>query len=258
MRPWVSVALVAFTLAVCAAAWLAPAVPQPLAYHAFADARTAFGVPNAANTLSNVGFLIVGVAGMIVCVRQRARFERAVERIPYFVFFVGLAWTAWGSSYYHLRPDNERLFWDRLPMTVAFMGLIAGQVVDRYRVRVGLAALVPMLVIGAASVVYWRATERAGAGNVLPYALVQGYAVVIVALLGWLRPSRYTRGAAIFAVFGWYVLAKLLEHFDRELFALGQVVSGHALKHIAAALAGVPICRMLLGRVPTQSWFDSN
>ena len=28
--------------------------------------------------------------------------------------------TAVGSSYYHLAPDNERLFWDRLPMTIAF------------------------------------------------------------------------------------------------------------------------------------------
>ena len=30
------------------------------------------------------------------------------------VFFAGILLTAFGSSFYHLAPDNERLFWDRL------------------------------------------------------------------------------------------------------------------------------------------------
>jgi hypothetical protein len=32
---------------------------------------------------------------------------------------------ALGSGYYHWRPSNSRLVWDRLPMTVGFMSLIA-------------------------------------------------------------------------------------------------------------------------------------
>lgn len=36
---------------------------------------------------------------------------------------------------------------------------------------------------------------------------------------------------------GWYIAAKLLEHFDPQIFALtGHVVSGHTLKHVAAAV----------------------
>jgi hypothetical protein len=153
--------------------------------------------------------------------------------------------TALGSGYYHLAPDNERLFWDRLPMTIAFMSLIAAQVVDRIDVRAGLALLVPMLLVGAASVLYWRATERAGAGNVIPYAVLQGYSVVILFLLAWLHPSRYTRGNDIYWVFAGYVIAKLLETFDRQLYELGHLTSGHSLKHVAAGVAALVVGRML-------------
>jgi hypothetical protein len=102
-----------------------------------------------------------------------------------------------------------------------------------------------MLLVGAASVFYWRATERAGAGNVMPYAVLQGYSVVILFLLAWLQPSRYTRGNDIYWVFTGYVLAKLLETFDRQVLALGNLASGHTLKHLAAAVAALVVCRML-------------
>ena len=162
-----------------------------------------------------------------------------------------------GSAYYHLRPDNETLFWDRLPMTIAFMSLIAAQVVDRLHVKAGLALLLPMLVIGVGSVVYWRVTERAGAGNVMPYVILQVYAVVALVMLARLYPSRYTHSGAIYGVFAAYVLAKILEHFDRELYALGGLVSGHTLKHVAAAVAGYIVCRMLLSRTPHARILDA-
>jgi hypothetical protein len=130
-------------------------------------------------------------------------------------------------------------------MTIAFMSLVSAQVVDRIDVRKGVTLLVPMLLVGAASVLYWRATERAGAGNVIPYAVLQGYSVVILFLLAWLQPSRYTRGNDVYWVFAGYVLAKLLETFDRPLYELGHVASGHTLKHVAAAVAALIVARML-------------
>jgi hypothetical protein len=84
-----------------------------------------------------------------------------------------------------------------------------------------------------------------GSGNVIPYAVLQFYAVVILFLLAKLQPSRYTRGNDIYWVFAGYVLAKLLETFDRPLYELGHIASGHTLKHIAAAIAGLVVARML-------------
>ena len=240
--------IVAFTLVCIAAALLLPAVPQPLGYHAFADHREMLGVGNFFDVASNVGFLLAGIAGLVVVLRPRTCFALNSERWPYAVFFVGMLLTALGSAYYHLAPDNERLFWDRLPMTIAFMALVAAQVVDRIDIRAGLALLLPMLLVGAASVVYWRATERAGDGNVLPYAILQAYTVVILLLIALLQPSRYSRGDDIYWVFAAYVIAKLLELFDVAVMDLGHVVSGHTLKHLAAAAAGLIVARMLLLR----------
>jgi hypothetical protein len=240
--------IVVFTAACALAAFLLPSFAQPLDYHDFADRRSALGIENFLDVVSNVGFLLAGVAGLVVVASRRAAFEFPVERWPYATFFFGLLLTAGGSAYYHLAPDNARLFWDRLPMTVAFMGLVSGQIVDRISVRAGLALLAPMLLVGAASVVYWEMTEQAGHGNVLPYAILQAYTIVVLLLIATLWPSRYTRGRDLVYVFAWYAASKLLEAFDREIFGFGHLVSGHTAKHLAAAAAGAAACYMLARR----------
>jgi hypothetical protein len=87
-----------------------------------------------------------------------------------------------------------------------------------------------------------------GAGNVLPYALLQGYAVIVLLLMAALHRSRYTRARDLYFIFGWYVLAKLLEFLDGHVLAYSQIISGHSLKHVAAAAAGFVACRMLMRR----------
>ena len=170
--------------------------------------------------LSNLTFAVVGAAGLLAVLRPRTSFRSTAERWPYFVFALGVLLTAAGSCYYHLAPNNETLFWDRLPMTISFMSLISAQIVDRVDVRAGLLALVPMLLIGAGTVVYWIVTERQGRGNVVPYAVLQAYAVIVLLKLALMHPSRYTHGNAIYAVFAGYLLAKGFEHFDRQIFEL--------------------------------------
>ena len=245
--------LVAITVAFALAAFLLPAMPQSLGYHDFADHRQALGIANFFDVASNVAFLLAGVTGFVILARRSTVFEHDSERWPYAVFFVGLLLTSLGSAYYHLAPDNGRLFWDRLPMTIAFMGLVASQIVERINVRAGLVLLVPMLVLGAASVIYWDMTERAGHGNVLPYAMLQGYVIVVLLLIAILYPSRYTRARGLYYVFAWYVLSKVLEALDAEIFAAGHVVSGHTLKHLAAAGSGFTVCWMLAGRTVAPS-----
>lgn len=240
--------LVGFSALSVAAALLLPAVPQPLDYHHFADRRDLYGIENFLDVISNAGFLLVGIVGLVVVARRTTAFEQPAERLPYAVFFVGMVLTALGSAYYHLSPDNERLFWDRLPMTIAFMSLVSAQLVDRVSVRAGLALLAPLLLLGIASVVYWRVTERAGEGNVVPYGVLQGYSVVVLAMFAISHPSRYTRGADIGWVFAGYLVAKLLEAADRRTYEVGHVLSGHTLKHLVAAVAGAVVCAMLARR----------
>ena len=249
---WVAI----LTMIAFVAALVLPAMPQPVAYHDFADHRHGLGMTNFMDVFSNAAFLIVGLLGLALIGSRRAFFEWPAERWPYVTFFIGMVLTAAGSAYYHAAPDNETLFWDRLPMTIAFMGLVSGQIVDRVSIRGGLRLLVPMLLVGAATVVYWRWTEHLGVGNVLPYAILQGYTVLVLLLLAWMNPSRYTYGSDIFWVFGWYVLSKVLETFDHELMWFNEgIVSGHTLKHFAAAIAGLVVCRMLIKRSlrPTPS-----
>jgi hypothetical protein len=44
-----------------------------------------------------------------------------------------------------------------------------------------------------------------------------------------------------------------LEALDKPIFSLGQIVSGHTLKHLAAATAAYWILRMLQKRRPVSS-----
>ncbi len=246
--------LVAITLLAIALAVFLPAMPQPVAYHDFADKREAYGIENFLDVTSNLAFTLAGMAGLLAVLRPRACFASASERWPYLIFAVGVLLTGAGSCYYHLEPNNESLFWDRLPMTISFMSLIAAQIVDRVDVRTGLLALVPMLLIGVGTAVYWIVTERLGRGNVVPYGVLQAYSVIVLLKLAAMHPSRYTHGNAIYAVFVGYLLAKGFEHFDRQIFELTGVISGHTLKHVAAGLAGVPVvymlwCRRLVAQV---------
>jgi hypothetical protein len=243
-----NVLLIAVTLMALGLALFLPAMPQPREYHDFVDKRVAYGIENFFDVVSNAAFALAGTVLLLLLVRPRTCFERPAERLPYLVFCIGVLMTAAGSCYYHLEPNNETLFWDRLPMTIAFMGLISAQIVDRVDVRAGLLALGPMLLVGMGSAVYWIVTERLGRGNVVPYAVLQAYAVFVLLLLAAVHPSRYTHGGAIFVVFAGYLLAKVFEHYDRQIFELTGAVSGHTLKHVAAGLAALPVAYMLWRR----------
>ncbi len=225
-----------------------PRIPQPLAYHNFADHRGWLGIPNFGDVASNLPFAVVGVWGLIVLFKPGAtKFADPRERWLYVVMFAALILTAFGSGYYHLAPDNARLVWDRIPIMMVFMALLAAVIAERVGVRAGLILFPLLEVVGVSSVLTWRAGELQGHGDLRFYAAVQVYAILIL-LLALLFPPKYTRGADFAVVVGFYALAKILEESDRQVFELGHVVSGHTLKHLAAAAAGYWILRMLKKR----------
>jgi hypothetical protein len=244
--------LVGFTVAVATAAVLAPRIPQSLSYHDFADRRALLGIPNFGDVASNLLFAVSGAWGLLFLFAPRGhqRFIDPRERWAYVFVFLGLFLTAFGSGYYHLAPDNARLVWDRLPMTLAFMGLVSAMISERMSVSAGFSLLPVLLSIGAGSVILWWYSEARGAGDLRFYAAVQVYAVLILPVL-LLLPPRYTRGSDFGMVFGFYVLAKIFESADRPIFSLDRhTTSGHTLKHLAAGTAGIWVLRMLQNREP--------
>jgi hypothetical protein len=171
------------------------------------------------------------------------------------VFFAGVLLTGFGSSYYHLAPDNDRLVWDRLPMTVAFMGLFASMIGERVGVRAGAWLLWPLVWLGVASVFNWHTGEQRDAGDLRLYGFVQFYPLVAIPLLMYLFPARYTRSGDVLVALGWYLLAKVLEVgvIDHGIYGAGQFVSGHTLKHLAAALGTFWLFRMVRYRRPVAT-----
>jgi hypothetical protein len=250
--------LLALAVVTVSVLYFVPRIPQPLAYHDFADQRTLLGIPNALNVLSNLPFLFVGVAGVLFIWRQPPypagrHFVSGAERWPWLIFFFGVTLTCVGSSWYHLAPDNPRLVWDRLPMTLGFMSLFAVMLAERIDLRAGLRLLAPLLLAGLGSVLYWHWTELGGGGDLRPYAAVQFLPLLAIPLVLLLFPPRYTRAADIWVALAWYGLAKLLEGLDGHIYHLaGQIISGHSLKHLAAAASAWWLLRMLRRRVPVE------
>ena len=206
-----------------------PPIPQDPAYHRFADQRTLFGIPNFWNVASNLPFLLVALWGIRGLLSSTA-FIDPWERAAYAIFLFGIGLVAVGSSYYHARPNNDTLVWDRLPMTIGFMSLLAMVIGERISPRAGRLLLFPLIATGIASVFFWQSS-----GDLRFYGFVQFYTLLALPLMVALFPPRYTGTAGIVAMAAFYVLAKLLESFDR---AIGSVIvtGGHPWKHVAAAI----------------------
>jgi len=210
-------------------------ISQDPAYHRFADQRSLLGVPHFWNVVSNLPFLLVGLAGMYLLWQQR---HTAMPlRILHWIFFGGVALVALGSSYYHLRPENQTLVWDRLPMTIAFMAFFTLVTTHCVNSALGRRMLLPLLIVGIFSVFYWHVTEQAGHGDLRLYALVQFLPMLLIPLMLLMFASRFAASKYIWWMLVAYVVSKLLEHFDTGIYQFLGGISGHSLKHLAAAVA---------------------
>jgi hypothetical protein len=206
---------------------LVPPIPQPQDYQHFADDKTVLGIPNFWNVVSNLPFILVGAIGLWQVRDLSAR-----------IFFFGVFLTGFSSSYYHWNPNDAGLFWDRLPMSVAFMAILANAIEERIDAKVGRALLLPLVTLGIASLLLWRQTD-----DLRLYGWVQFFPCIVLPLMFWLFPPKYSGTWYWVAGAGWYLLAKLLEYADAAIYSALYVMAGHALKHVAAAAACYAILR---------------
>ena len=230
-------ALVFFSLMAISLAGLPllPPITQDQSYHEFADQRTVLGIPNFWNVVSNLPFLAVGAAGL-----RRFRNDPATV-----VFFLGVFMTGIGSSYYHWNPNDDTLFWDRLPMTLSFVAILALVVAERVSARVGAILLWLGLAVGVFSLLLWRWT-----GDLRLYFWVQFFPGLAIVLLFLVSPPKYTGTPHWIAAVALYALAKVFEFTDHAIYSAGNLLSGHTLKHVGAAAACLAILRYFQTRRP--------
>lgn len=221
-----------------------PPIPQPSSYHNFADQREWWRIPFFWNVVTNLPFVLAGLYGLWVW--PTAKWDEPGDRWPWLIVASASILIGFGSGYYHWAPDNRTLFWDRLPMTFFFMSIFCAAIVERIHARAGLLLLAPFLALGVFSVEVWRRGELTGVGDLRFYALVQFYPMIALPVILKLYRSRYSHAGMIWHVGGFYVLAKLAETWDRQIFALtGYFMSGHAIKHLLGAWAVYLAMRML-------------
>ncbi len=224
-------------------------IPQNPAYHNFSDRKDLFYIPNIWNVLSNLPFLIVGLLGIYKLNYSNTLTIITDNKQAYFALFFGTALVSFGSSYYHLWPNNQTLVWDRLPMTIAFMGLFSIVISEFMSVRIGKLLLNPLLALGLCSVFYWHITEANGQGDLRYYAIVQFFPILAIPIILITFKSSFNRTSAYWWLLAAYIAAKLFEHFDAQAHSLLVVISGHSIKHIAAAISVYILLRAFENRV---------
>ncbi|WP_367607647.1 ceramidase domain-containing protein [Legionella sp. W05-934-2] len=230
-----------------------PRFPQWQSYHKFSDSRVFWMIPNFADVISNGLFLSFGIYGLILLVKNKNSLTNKPDTFVYSLLFIAIILTGIGSTYYHLSPNNATLVWDRIPMTVIFMTLLSLTIMQRIHPKLGLYLLLPFIVLGVFSVVYWYATELAGVGDLRPYALVQFYAMFIIVAILVLFRKPYPPTTAYLYVGFFYILAKLAEYYDRFIFDHFKLLSGHTIKHVAAAIGCYGFVMMVKAQIKRRA-----
>ncbi len=195
-------------------------------FHDYADQRRWLGIPHAGDVLSNVPFVIVGV--------------RALRQTP--VLALAVAWIGVGSAIYHWAPSDTTLSLDWAPIGVTLMLMLAAVIRDRIGARAGhvmqgAGCLAAVLAVG-----YWLLTGgTTDGGNMAPYVTVQLLGVALAPVLAVIAPGRISTRYLLAAV-ACFLVARILGAYDGELLA-AVGISGHSLKHLAAATAATCVLR---------------
>ena len=222
---------------VVAASALVSPIAQDPAYHNFTDTRTLYGVSNFWNVVSNAPFVLFGLLGLYKTSQSLAKGNLKKLQGAYTLFFTSAMLVGFGSSYYHLNPSTDALLWDRLPMAIAFMSLFSIIIAEYISLTAGRLLLIPLLAVGAGSVIYWFHTEQLGMGDLRPYAVVQFLPMLLIPAMLILFKSAGKSSKYLWALLFIYLLSKAAEYFDVYIFNLSGDISGHSIKHLLASLS---------------------
>ncbi|MBV2121887.1 MAG: ceramidase [Candidatus Thiodiazotropha sp. (ex Ctena orbiculata)] len=216
-------------------------ISQDAAYHHFIDTSRFLGIPNSLDVISNVAFLLVGAFGILFCLRNLT----GPGHSAWFVMFAGIGLVGIGSIHYHWNPSNDALVWDRLPMSIGFMGLLTALLSEYVHRRLS-CLLIPLVIVGISSVLYGYFFE-----DLRLYVWVQFIPLLTLPFFMLLFRNGYTHQGLLIVALLLYALAKAAEAYDMAVFQMTrEIVSGHTVKHLLAAAGCYAILVMLQRRKP--------
>jgi len=209
-----------------------PPIAQQYHYHNFSNDVAIASIPNFWNVVSNAGFVLSGIWGFYVVATWKIK-SPIIKTL-----FAGIILTGIGSAYYHYAPNNHTLFWDRLPMTIVFTAFFSQLYAWYFSYQTAIRIWVFGFFLGIFSVLYWHLTEEFYCGDLRLYAIVQFLPILLIVIMCSLHWSenKIIR-LPLILTFACYLFAKMAEHYDVEIFQHTHVISGHPIKHLAAALA---------------------
>jgi hypothetical protein len=120
-------------------------------------------------------------------------------------------------------------------MTIAIMALFSIIIAEFISVQKGKCLLMPLLLAGIVSIVYWYVSELNGVGDLRFYALIQFYPIVAIPIILICFNAKFTNEKAYWCLLIAYIIAKVFEYYDAEVFNALGLISGHSIKHIIAA-----------------------
>ncbi len=227
-------------------------IHQDQNYHAFADQRKLWNIPNFLNVVTNLPFAFVGIVGLQGIRNIK---EKELQHI-FLTLFIGFLLLTGGSGYYHWFPQNSTLVYDRIPIVIILMSFFAFIIYTCIDKRTGYTVFFILNIIGVMSVLYWAISEGMGNGDLRWYGMVQFFPIIAIPLILILYKSAIEFKKGLILIFFFFGLAKLTEKFDKEIYhLLSNTISGHSLKHLFMVIAGYEIVVMM--RLSAAEYIDS-
>jgi hypothetical protein len=179
--------------------------------------------------LSNLPFVVVAALAALHLAR------RSTDAFAWLAC-AGVAGIGLGSGGYHVAPCDALLALDWAPIVLALAWITAAVVADRHGRRAGVIAVVVGTSAALVAVAIWYlGGGTSGGGDMTAYVTVQLAGVALPLAVALSAPGRI-RASHLAAALAGFLLARLFASRDAALLdAIG--ISGHSLKHVAAALA---------------------
>lgn len=209
-----------------------------------ADERQIWVIPHFLDVVTNLAFLIPGIWGLHESLKVNDSFIRRIC----LTLFSGFLLLTFGSGYYHWDPNNFGLLLDRIPISIIVLSFFLLIVSDCTVKKWPKKMFFPLMLFGVLSPLYWYFTELYATGDLRPYVLVQFFPVVAIPIIILLRKKNISYIREIYFIYAFFTLAKISEALDEEIYEVLKILSGHNLKHIFMAIAGIYLVLLIKNR----------